>query len=53
MRISEQGQLRLSVLISYVQMALAIVLSILYTPFALKTLDAGGNALNAMEWQLP
>ena len=30
--------MRLSVLISYVQMALAIVLSILYTPFALKTL---------------
>ena len=38
MRISEQGQLRLSVLISYVQMALAIAISILYTPFALKTL---------------
>ena len=30
--------MRLSVLISYVQMALAIAISILYTPFALKTL---------------
>ena len=38
MRISEQGQLRFSILISYVQMALAIAISILYTPFALKTL---------------
>ena len=30
--------MRLSVLISYVQMALAIAISIIYTPFALKTL---------------
>ena len=38
MKISNQGQLRLSVILSYFQMAAAIVISILFTPYALKTL---------------
>ena len=38
MRISNQGQLRLSVIISYFQMAAAIVISILFTPYALNAL---------------
>ena len=38
MRISNNNQLRLSVIISYIQMAAAIVISIVFTPYALKTL---------------
>ena len=38
MRINKQDQLRFSVILSYVQMALAIVLSVLFTPYALGTL---------------
>lgn len=47
MRISEQGQLRLSVIISYFQMAAAIVISILFTPYALKTL--GNNEYGLLQ----
>ena len=38
MRLEHNKQLRLSVLVSYVQMALAIVISILFTPYALNAL---------------
>lgn len=38
MKLTHENQLRLSVVISYIQMALAIVLSVLFTPYALGTL---------------
>ena len=47
MRISNQNQLRLSVIISYIQMAAAIVISILFTPYALKTL--GNNEYGLLQ----
>ena len=38
MKLTHENQLRLSVVISYIQMALAIVISVLFTPYALGAL---------------
>ena len=45
MKLTHENQLRLSVVISYIQMALAIVLSVLFTPYALGTLGANEYGL--------
>ena len=47
MKISNNNHLRFSVVISYIQMAAAIVISILFTPYALKTL--GNNEYGLLQ----
>ena len=47
MKLTHENQLRLSVVVSYIQMALAIVISILFTPYALGAL--GNNEYGLLQ----